>query len=41
MSDYWLGFLMGAGLGAQVVAAFVLVLMYRRGMLSPKYPNWM
>lgn len=35
--DFILGFVMGAN----VFASFVLMLMYRRGMLSPKYPDWM
>lgn len=34
-------FIAGVTVGANIVAAFVLILMYRRGMLSPKYPDWM
>ena len=41
MDDYWSTFLLGAFVGAQAMAAFVLVLMYRHGMLSATDKDWM
>lgn len=37
MSDFWIGF----SLGVNAMASVVLLRMWWRGELSPKWPNWM